>query len=64
MYLTRELKSHFMEVSIYWIWIWIWIWIGVQDRGAGQGYRTGIRDERMMQIREPFKVAGHGRELH
>ena len=25
MYLTRELKSHFMEVSIYWIWIWIWI---------------------------------------
>ena len=22
MYLTRELKNHFMEVSIYWIWIW------------------------------------------
>ena len=26
MYLTRELKSHVMEVSIHWIWIWIWIW--------------------------------------
>ena len=25
MYLTRELKSHVMEVSIHWIWIWIWM---------------------------------------
>ena len=41
------------------------------DRGSGQGCGTGLRDrdagqiyETMIQIREPFKVAGHGRELH
>ena len=38
------------------------------DRGSGQGCGTGLQDgdtgrETMMQIREPFKVAGHGREL-
>ena len=41
------------------------------DRGSGQGCGTGLRDrdtgqiyESMMQIRESFKVAGHGPELH
>ena len=39
------------------------------DQGSGQGCGTGLQDgdtgrETMMQIREPFKVAGHGRELH
>ena len=39
------------------------------DRGSGQGCGTRLQDgdtgrETMMQIREPFKVAGHGRELH
>ena len=39
------------------------------DRGSGQGCGTGLQDgdtgrETMMQIREPFKVAGHERELH
>ena len=42
--------------------------IGVQARSAGQCYGTGIRDEymneTMMQIREPFKVAGHGPGSH
>ena len=41
------------------------------DLGAGQGCRTGLRDrdagqinETMIQIREPFKVAGHGPASH
>ena len=41
------------------------------DRGSGQGCETGLRDrdtgqihEAMMQIREPFKVAGHGPASH
>ena len=39
------------------------------NRGSGQGCGTGLQDgdtgrETMMQIREPFKVAGHGGELH
>ena len=39
------------------------------DRGLGQGCGTGLRDrdtgrETMMQIREPFKVAGHGPGSH
>ena len=29
MYMTRGLKSHFMETSIHWIWIWICIWIWI-----------------------------------
>ena len=48
---------------------------GLQDRDTGretmigQGCGTGLQDrdtgrETMMQIREPFKVAGHRRELH
>ena len=38
----------------------------IQDKGVGQGYGTGIRDEyeTMMQMREPFKVAGHGPGSH
>ena len=41
------------------------------DRGSGQGCGTGLRDrdtgqiyETLMQIREPFKVAGHGLASH
>ena len=41
------------------------------DRGSGQGCGTGLRDsdtggmyESMMQIRIPFKVAGHGPGSH
>ena len=41
------------------------------DRGSGQGCGTGLRDrdagqinETMMQIREPFKVAGHRPASH
>ena len=41
------------------------------DRGSGQGCGTGLRDsdtgrmyESMMQIRKPFKVAGHGPGSH
>ena len=41
------------------------------NRGTGKGCGTGLRDrdtgriyETMMQIREPFKVAGHGPGSH
>ena len=40
--------------------------IGVQDTGAGRlrDRDTGRKYETMMQIREPFKVAGHGPGSH
>ena len=43
MYLTRELKSHVMEVSIHWIWIWIWIYhkIGVSRYVIQQVIKRG-----------------------